>query len=164
MAKDATKKPRSGKRQTVRKREPETEYVVAVESWDWSLSFGVNPPGDKYGAFMDYRHLDLTGTVLRPLKTTAKTAAIHLMPEIELNEDRRGQSAPTGIGSVSVHSGHLEGLISIPADTLPPLLTLATADRLKFIVLRGEKLRYGHARIRTMRVEMHIDEDDLGND
>jgi hypothetical protein len=44
---------------------------------------------------------------------------------------------------------------------LPPVLQMIIADRFRFIVLRGDKLRYGRALIRTYRLEMTIDEDDV---
>jgi hypothetical protein len=41
-------------------------YVVAIEGWDWSLSFGLSDPRHDPEPFRDYRHLQLRGSLLRP--------------------------------------------------------------------------------------------------
>ncbi|MGO6841398.1 hypothetical protein GUK34_28340 [Rhizobium leguminosarum] len=40
---------------------------------------------------------------------------------------------------------NMDGLFSLPSDVLPHLLTMLAADKIRFAVLHGAKLRYGHA-------------------
>ena len=58
----------------------------------------------------------------------------------------------------------MSGVFSMPSDALPSLLTMATAGRLRYVVMQGEKLRYGQASMKSFRFEMKIDEDDLPPD
>jgi len=81
-----------------------------------------------------------------------------------LNEGQRERDSPIGIGSLNLHRRHLQGIFPMPADALPMLLTMLTADKLRYVVMSGEQMRYGHARIQSFRMEMSIDEDDLPPD
>lgn len=62
---------------------------------------------------------------------------------------------------MSLYRGDLQGLFPMPSDALPPVLTMLTAGRLRYVVMSGAKMRYGHARIQSFRLEMDLDEDDL---
>ncbi len=44
---------------------------------------------------------------------------------------------------------------------LSPVLHMVIADRFRFVVLSGGRLRYGRAAIRTYRLEMTIEEDNI---
>jgi hypothetical protein len=55
----------------------------------------------------------------------------------------------------------LQGLFSIPADVLPPILQMLIGDRFKFIVMHGDPMRYRHASVLRYCFETHLEEDDL---
>ena len=62
---------------------------------------------------------------------------------------------------MSQHHGRLNGLLSIPKDSLTPLLQMLIAGRFKFVDMGGTKLRYREALARSFRLETHIDADDI---
>jgi hypothetical protein len=49
----------------------------------------------------------------------------------------------------------------MPLDALPPILQIACADRLRYVVITGDRLRYGHGLVRMYRLQRTIDKDDL---
>jgi hypothetical protein len=49
----------------------------------------------------------------------------------------------------------------MPLDALPSILQIACADRLRYVVITGDKLRYGHGLVRMYRLQGTIDKDDL---
>lgn len=160
MAKEATKP----KKRARPRRKPEDEsiyYVVQIDDWEWGFSFGINSMRDRDDPYHDFRHLNLTGKLLRPAKVKANAVRLVLMPDERLNREARQRQVPITVGSLNLHRGQLEALLPIPADVLASLLTMASAEKLRFAVLHGGKLRYGHAGARNFRLEMSIDEDDL---
>ena len=50
--------------------------------------------------------------------------------------------------------------MSIPLDALVPILQMLIAGRLKFVVMRGSKLRYRSARLHSYTLGSKLDEDD----
>lgn len=140
-------------------------YVVEIQDWDWSFSFGVTKPPLREGPYGDYRHLVVKGKLLRPSKVKTETVELSFLPDQKLNEGRREHDPPPpSIGALSLHRGHLSGVFGLPADALPLLLTMATAGHLRYVILLGAPFRYGHASIKNFRFEMKVEEDDLPGD
>lgn len=88
------------KRPGRRPRELPTWYVVAVEGWEWSYSFGIQRMKDRPEPYDDYRHLHLTGTLLRPSKLKVETVRLIFLPDEAYNRDqwdrhKRPMSAPS---------------------------------------------------------------------
>ena len=154
-------------RKKSRHRNPRAEfisYVLEIKEWDWSFSFGVNVRQDRDGPYFDFRHLHLRGTLIRPTRIKAERAELTFLPDHDLKEDKRERHEPKCVGSLQLYRGHLMGLLSIPADVLSPVLQMMIADRFRFAVLHGERLRYGRALIRSYRLEMTVEEDDMPPD
>jgi hypothetical protein len=161
MAREVKKAPVRKKRARRRPRVETVYYVVAIEDWDWSLWFGVSNMPEREGPYDDYRHLNLRGTLQRPSKLKCDAVELHFLPDKRLNEGERERHQPVSIGHLNLRSGQMYGVMSMPADALPLLLTMATAEKLRYVVMHGEKFRYGNANLKSFRVEMNIDEDDL---
>jgi hypothetical protein len=163
MAKERTKNPANRKRARKKASAEAVYYVVEIEDWDWSLSFGLQSMRGHEDPYSDYRHLNMRGKLIRPSKLECHKVELSFLPDTRLNEDMRKQHTPVSVGSLNLCQGNMYGLLCIPSDAVSPLLTIATAGELRYIVMHGDKLRYGSARIKGFRVEMHIDEDDLGD-
>lgn len=143
-------------------RELPTWYVVAIENWEWSYSFGINRMKDRPEPYGDYRHLHLIGTLLRPSKVKADTVRVVFIPNEAYNSDQwERHRAPQHVGSVTLHRGKFEALCSMPADALPAVLSVLGTGRIKYAVLEGTKLHYGNADIHNYRLDMTMDDDDL---
>ena len=149
------------------RRKPRAEniyYVVEVDEWDWSFWFGVSNMPDWSGPYDDYRHLDFKGRMLRPTKLKGEAVSLHFLPTRELNEGNREKIKSVSIGTMNTRRGQMDAVLSMPADVLPSLLTMATAEQLRYIVMQGEKPRYGRAMLLSFRFETRLDEDDLPDD
>jgi len=161
-----TSKPAKQKRTRRRKRrrKPHNEpvyYVMQIESWDWSLSFGVSQSKHFDDPYMDYRHLELNGRLLQPTNIKANMAEAILIPDKNLNEENRQQHQPKSVGSLNLSDGKLRALLSIPQDVLDTILQMLAAERFKYIVITGDKLHYRQAMVKSFRLECELDEDDL---
>jgi hypothetical protein len=152
---------RRSKSRPGRPRSEFASYVLEIKEWDWSFSFGVNAMRNRDGPYSDYRHLLLRGNLVRPTRIKAEKVDLTFLPDHDLNEDKRERHEPKAVGSLELHSGRLIGLLSIPSDVLPPILQMMIADRFRFAVLHGERLRYGRALIRSYRLKMAIEEEDM---
>lgn len=164
MTKALRTTPKRKKRRTDKPSNEIVFYVVEIESWDWSFWFGVSNMPEYDGPYDDYRHLNIFGKVLRPQKYAGEQIRVSFLPNEHLNRGQREKSDPIAIGSIEARKGKMSAVVSMPADVLPALLTMATADQLRYIVMDGEKPRYGHGSLKSFRLDMTYDEDDLPAD
>lgn len=162
MEKDKTiQQTKRKKRQRVPPQDECVRYVVAIEGWDWSYSFGLAGRKDSADPYMEYRQLAVIGKLLHPTNLSIQSVELWFLPTDDLDEDQRKNHTPKAIGSLSVRDGLLTGLLSLPKDALFPILQMLIAGRFKFVDLSGAKLRYREALVRSFGLETHIDEDDL---
>jgi len=54
---------------------------VAIEGWDWSLSFGTNDTRHQPEPFNDFRHLQIRGPLVRPNLPTVRAVELTFLPE-----------------------------------------------------------------------------------
>jgi hypothetical protein len=74
---------------------------------------------------------------------------------------------PRAVGSLTLTLAFgrvLQGLLTLRADVLPPVLVMLIADRLKYVVLDGSPLRHRCALIRDDSLEMTLDEEEYPPD
>ena len=146
---------------------PTTEfYVVQIERWDWSFSFGVNPSRKHFPEpYSDYRHLEVHGRLLRPKAAKAEMAGLTFLPRLDLDlaavADLPASTEPRAVGSAHVRAGAFQGLLSMPHDVLASLLSALAAGQLRYVTLDGEPLFRGQATIRRFSFQSAYDPDDL---
>ncbi|MFN3327127.1 MAG: hypothetical protein ACK5AZ_26860 [Bryobacteraceae bacterium] len=146
---------------------PTTEfYVVQIERWDWSFSFGVNPSRKHFPEpYSDYRHLEVHGRLLRPKTAKAEMAGLTFLPRLDLDlaavADLPASAEPKAVGSAHVRAGAFQGLLSMPHDVLASLLTALAAGQLRYVTLDGEPLFRSQAMIRRFSFQAAFDPDDL---
>jgi hypothetical protein len=160
MEKDKTTK-QTKKRRRGPSQDEHVRYVVAIEDWDWSYSFGLAGRKDSFDPYMEHRQLAVTGKLLHPTNPSIQSVELWFLPTDDLDEDKRKDHAPKAVGSLSLRDGRLTGLLSIPKDALTPILQMLIAGRFKFVDMGAVKLRYREALVRSFRLETHIDEDDM---
>lgn len=160
MADDEVKAKKRKKRRR-KPREATVYYVFEINDWEWSFSFGINTMKDERDPYMDFRHLHLRTKLMRPSKLSVSESELVFLPRDDLKQAGRERDQPKAVGSLELYRGNLRGLFSIPSDVLSLLLQMLTANRLRFAVLQGAKLRYGHTMVQSFRLEMTIGADDL---
>ena len=156
-------KPKAAKKKKRRRAPPEefVEYVVEITDWDWGYSLSLNT--GKYrdeDPYHEFRHLQITGKLLRPAGLKTDAVQVSLLPSSEMSEERRKDYKPIALGALDLYPDMIKGSIGIPADVLAPILQMLIARELKFILLTGSKLRYRSARLTGLRLEMRLTDDD----
>jgi hypothetical protein len=154
------------------------DYSVRIESWNCDYSFGLNPSYDPLrrnddvsflheSPLSEYRDLVLQGVVLEPRKVKDRnfearfTRRAHLdQKAVEENLHRYEEAPPRFIGGFHTQGKHrLMAYVPIPDDAFALVLQNATANKIKFMTLRGEKLRYGHGHIYSYSLQEKQDEE-----
>jgi len=158
-------KPKAAKKKKRRRAPPEefVEYVVEIADWDWGYSLSLNASTGKYrddDPYMEFRHLQITGKLLRPAGLKTDTVEVSLLPSSGMSEERRKDYKPIALGGLDIYPDMIKGSIGIPADALSPILQMLIAKELKFILLTGSKFRYRSARLTGLRLEMRLTDDD----
>jgi hypothetical protein len=135
-------------------------YIVQITEWDWSYSFSVNVPKWDDRRYSNYRHLLVRGNVLLPssLMAKAETAELTFMPDVREADFEPGDRAPPrGVGHLNIHNRLLSGGFSMAADGLEPVMQMLLADRVKYVVMHGESMRYRKALIRHYQLVSQLD-------
>jgi hypothetical protein len=156
-------KPKAVKKKERRRPPPEefVEYIVEITRWDWGYSLSLNTTKYPDDPYYEFRHLQITGRMLRSPGLKTDAVEVTLLPSSGMSEERRKEYKPIALGALDVYPDMIRGSIGIPADALPPILQMLIAKEFKFVLLRGSKFRYRSARLTGLRLEMKLNEDDL---
>lgn len=154
------KAPRKVKR---RRKPPEefVDYIVEIESWDFSYWLALNTLRNALDPYHEHRHVEIGGRLLRPTGLKTDRVEVSLFPSTSLEEERRRDLKPIAVGAIEAYPERLDANLSIPSDALVPILQMLIADRLKFVVMRGAKFRYRSARLHSYSLGTKLDEDDF---
>jgi hypothetical protein len=141
------------------------DYSVRVDGWNCDYSFGLNPSYDPLhrddvtsfihdSPFVEDRDLVLLGVFLKPAKLRARKFKARFVrqqhldkSEVEKVQPRYQESPPKCVGGFSRQDQSILGILAIPDDAFALVLQNAVAHKIKFVNLRGEKLRYGRGDI-----------------
>jgi hypothetical protein len=141
------------------------DYTARIESWNCDYSFGLNCSynplrRDNDVSFLyesplsEYRDLVLKGVVLEPRQLKERkfearfTRRSHLNQKtVEEDLHRYEEAPPQFIGGFYNQGKCIIAYVPIPEDAFALVLQNAMANKIRFMTLRGEKLRYGHGHI-----------------
>ncbi|QOZ24128.1 hypothetical protein [Bradyrhizobium sp. CCBAU 51753] len=142
-------------------------YIVQIDDWDWSYSFGVNEDRYDKRPYSDYRHMVVLGKVLLPTKLKRKAEAVELtfMPDTGPSySDQKEERRPLSVGYVDVRDGRVTGGFTMAIDALDLVMRMLLAARFKYLILDGEAMRYRKARIRHYRFETKVNLEEYPDD
>lgn len=109
-----TNPPRSKQAKKKRRRRTPLEefdqYIMQIASWDWSYSFSLNTQRNAIDPYHEFRHLRITGKLLRPIGQKTDKVELTLLPKADDNEDRRTDHKPLSVGSLEVYADRIVGL------------------------------------------------------
>ena len=148
-------------------RRPTTEfYVIHIERWDWSFSFGVNPTRKHFPEpYSDYRHLTVEGRLVRPKAAKAESGTLTFLPRLDLDlaavAKLPSSVQPEGVGGAHARAGAFRALLPMPHDVLTALLTALSAGLLQYVTLEGDPLFRGEATIRRFSFQADHDPEAL---
>ena len=141
------------------------DYTARIESWNCDYSFGLNYSynplrRDNDVSFLyesplsEYRDLVLKGAILEPRRLKERkfearfTRRPHLNQKaVEEDLHRYEEAPPQFVGGFYNQGKCIMAYVPIPEDAFALVLQNATANKIKFMTLRGEKLRYGRGHI-----------------
>jgi hypothetical protein len=141
------------------------DYTARIESWNCDYSFGLNYSynplrRDNDVSFLyesplsEYRDLVLKGAILEPRRLKERrfearfTRRPHLNQKtIEEDLHHYEEAPPQFIGGFYNQGKCIMAYLPIPEDAFGLVLQNAMANKIKFMTLRGEKLRYGRGHI-----------------
>jgi hypothetical protein len=143
-------------------------YVLPIQSWNWIYSLGIyDVKWQPDEAYSEHRHLIVRGALDVPKSIAGHKVELAFIPSRDLREPMPvGRERPRAVGSFNKSRGSdvLQGLLSMSEDVLPALLPMLISERLRYVVLFGEKLKRRSALIRSYSFQSIITEDDLPPD
>jgi hypothetical protein len=151
-------------------------YTVRIDGWNCDYSFGLNGSYDPlhrdneisflYEApYSEHRDLVLKGVFLEPRKVKEKKLEAQLVRQphldkkfIDENLHRYQESPPKSVGGFLKQGDGIVAYLSIPEDAFALVLQNAIANKIRFMVIRGEKMRYGSGKIYDYSIQEEQDE------
>jgi hypothetical protein len=124
MAAEPKLKAAKRKKRRLVPREEIVQYVVAIEGWDWGYSLFLNDERRPTDPYHEFRHLQITGRLLRPAGLKTDRVEVSLLPTNDMSEEKRKAYEPIALGSLEALPGVIRGSIGIPPDALSPILQM----------------------------------------
>jgi hypothetical protein len=153
-------------------------YTIFVDSWSCNYSFGLNAnfnPLRRYKDIGDYiyrepyneaRWLVFKGKFLEPPQLKEQKVEVTLSQSPQLNEAERNKNLhlysedpPQSVGSLHKEKPVSWCFVSFPEDAMKIVLETASANKIKFITLYGEKMRYREASIFSFSLREQAEDD-----
>lgn len=140
-------------------------YWVEVEGVEYQYSFHLHHDSKSLKPYTEYCHPKVFGKVLRPTIKWASRAVITLMAdramELLLLSNAKADFELRGIGHLESRAGELNGYFSLPFSTLILLLPALKSGDIREIVMRGDKLRYRQALVKSISFGRHFNPDEI---
>jgi hypothetical protein len=156
-------RPKSGRRAGRRPLDDFADYDLELTGWSWGFSFGPQTSKLKPHDFSTTRHIQLKGRVLTEVGARYPTASVTLIPdqvrtELSPREEELGRRT---VGWFDAYGRELVGIFTLPEDSLATILSILAADKFRYFLARGGKLRYRSADIWRYSLETSVNPGDL---
>ena len=153
-------------------------YTVLIDSWSCDYSFGLNASfdpfrrrediGDFYSEpFHEYRWLVFKGKFLEPPQLKDLEIEVNLSRSPHLNEAERSkylneysEDPPKSVGSLHKQKPYSLCFVYLPEDAMNIVIETASANKITFITLYGEKLRHRRASIFRLSLREKAEDDE----
>ncbi|TQF29762.1 hypothetical protein [Bradyrhizobium sp. UNPA324] len=135
------------------------EYVVGISGWDWSYSLSLDKSRQRSEPYHEFRHLVIKGILLQPTLRIDQVE-VTLLPNRNLDEERRKHHEPISIGTLELRDDKMVGLIPMPMDALSPVLLMLICNRFKFLAMSGTEMYRRSTRLSGFRLEMTLEEEE----
>ena len=152
------------------------DYTVRIDGWNCDYSFGLNASYDPLhrdnedsflfdAPYSEHRDLVLRGVFLEPKKVREKKLEVRFVrkPHLEKravkeNLHRYEESPPRSVGGFMKQGNYIMAYLSIPEDAFALVLQNAIAGKIRFMTLRGLKMRYGSGKLFHYYIQEEQDE------
>jgi hypothetical protein len=153
------------------------DYAVRIESWNCDYSFGFNASYDPLrrdddvsflyeSPYNEHRDLILRGIFLAPAQLKGQKCEAHFTRRPHLNEKsidenlhRYEEAPPKSVGGFSKQGHCIMAFLAVPQDAFALVFQNAQANKIKFMNLRGQKMRYGRGQIYRYYLQEEQDEE-----
>jgi hypothetical protein len=97
--------PKAAKKKKLRRAPPEefVDYVVEIEGWDWGYSLSLNTERHPIDPYHEFRHLQISGKLLRPAGLKTDRAEVTLLPTFSMGEAQRKDFEPLALGGMEAY-------------------------------------------------------------
>ena len=154
-------------------------YTVLIDSWSCEYSFGLNANFNPFRRredigdsvyrepYSETRWLVFKGKFLEPSQLKEQEIEINLSRSPHLNEAERSkylqeysEDPPKAVGSLHKQKPYSLCFVSLPEDAMNIVLETTSANKIKFITLYGEKMRYRFASIFRFSLRENVEDDE----
>jgi hypothetical protein len=158
-------KKRSGTRKKRPSKPESCTYSIEILDWGFPYYISVNYNKKLFdGLYLESRTLKLIGKLLAPKKLSDKTIDITISGSKSLahalEHPEEYDKEPTAVGGLEIRGEHREFYGFIPFDIMNTIILTLQSEKIKFLVLDGQPLRYGSADIKSIDFSKDYNPDD----
>jgi hypothetical protein len=136
-------------------------YIFRVENTEVSYGLSIDNKGVTEGPYWEHVELSIRGTIVTPENLRGRQGTLNFLADRRITRDLdnpiESRSQPLALGTLTIWSGTTSYLGSLPHDVLWHLLALLTRSEIQMLVLHGERLYRGSAKILNVHFEREID-------
>jgi hypothetical protein len=159
---------RSMKRAKRRDSDDFADYDIEITGWSWGYHFGLDDRKEAGDWYWESRQIKVQGHLIGEVGRRYASAEFVLIPNRDYDRDRRierdqrvGATRPSRVGTVEARDRALHGLLSLPLEAVPALVTVLAANQFKYMLIRGAKLFRRSAEVWGYSLETWVDADEL---
>lgn len=143
-------------------RKPEYQsYIFRVENPEVNYGLSIDRKGWTEGPYWEHVEILARGTIISPVNVQGRQGDLTFLGDRRLTRDLdnpiESRSQPLAVGTLTIRGGTTSFLGSLPQDVLWHLLALLSSGEIKMIVLHGEALYRGSAKILDVHFEREVD-------
>lgn len=150
-----------GRRKRGSRKVESQSYIFRVENTDVSYGLSIDNKGVNEGPYWEHVELFIRGTIVTPENLQGRQGTLTFLADRRITRDLdkpiESRSQPLALGTLTIWGGTTSYLGSLPHDVLWHLLALLTRGEIQMLVLYGERLYRGSAKILNVHFEREID-------
>jgi hypothetical protein len=164
-----TTAPRKRRRKRKSKECEVFDYYAQIDDWEANVSLSPGLARFRGGKYWESFGVTLYCRFIYPEKLLRRPIKVSIHGDREISRDLTNLEAdPTSSVTASVGSlnqvrpdGHSYAYLCAPIEHIHPILTLLTSGHFRFVEMRGEKIRYGSALLRSWEMRPKLDPEEV---
>ncbi|MBF0558677.1 MAG: hypothetical protein HQL08_07850 [Nitrospirae bacterium] len=149
------------------KRVKQEAVTYAIEIMDYDMPYYI-AVGHKLDILpepiLENADLEIKGKMLAPGKLANKILNIRIMGSRKMLDALEHQGEINheipGIGTLEIRGTHAQCITGVPIDMIQSFILLLNTKKINYIILSGEPLRYGSAKIKSLGFSREYNQDD----
>ncbi|MZR31463.1 hypothetical protein [Sneathiella litorea] len=137
------------------------EYLFEIENWTTDYLFSIGKGYTENLPYTEYLDMAIQAKMISPEKYANGYVRLTILGNRDidhiLDDPESAHYEPQSVGTLTLRGDRREYLGSLPSSALRHIISRLEGNRVRFILLHGQKLRYGSAPIDSIAFKENYD-------